>query len=716
MLKRKVPYIEQMEDSECGLACLAMILNFYSYRIRLSNLRDQYGSTSEGLTFFHLYSFAKEKKLNARGYKVGVEKVNEIPLPAIIHWKDTHFVVLEKISKDKFYIIDPAKGRRTLDIDSFSKYYSGNILFLEPSSEFTINNQKFTNNKILQHIQTEKKFLFGILSVTLLIQALSVLVPMITKWFTDEILLQNYASSFSITGVIIGILFLSYILISVCRGWLLSLFQTRLDSSIMTAFMNTLFKLPLTFFENRNSGELLFRANSNIYIRQILSSTSISILIDVILVITYFVIMFTYSIPLSVSLIAISFIVLSLLIFNTAILKKMNDKNVSNQAKVQSVLSDSINGILDVKAHGLEGKMLEYWKTRFEKQLEGTQQLNIWNSSIQSVTTGIQFIIPLFTLWLGSNYVADGDITVGTLVAFSTISVSFINPIVSLSRSYSEIISLGSYFRRILDVLESKTEPTYESPDIKLEGDIELKNVSFKYNQFGKEVIKNVSLTIRSGEKIAIVGASGSGKSTLAKLLLGFYSPSQGEILFDGKDYREFNISSLRKQIGSVMQDSKLFNRTIYENISMLQSDISKDDVVAACIKANIYDEIMALPMQFDTIVSEKGMNFSGGQRQRLQIARALLNKKPILIFDEATSALDTISEKVIDHYIHEHSCTRIIIAHRLSTVLNADRIYVLSNGKIVESGTHESLMNERSYYFHLYTTSQNNEDAKLMI
>lgn len=711
MSPKKIPYIEQMEDSECGLACLAMVLNFYNYRTTLSTLRDEYGSTSEGLTFYHLAAFAQSKKLFTKGYKLDIDDLKNLTLPTILHWKGNHFVVLEKIKRNRFYIVDPAKGRTSLDKNTFSKYFTGNILSLEPSPDFTINMEKESDNKILKHFIKEKRFILSIFFITLLIQGLSVSVPLITSWFTDEILVANYQSTFIITGVIIGVLFFTYILLSILRGCVVSFFQTRLDSSIMNAYMNTLFKLPLTFFENRNTGELLFRTNSNVYIRQVLSSSTITIFIDIILVITYFFIMFTFSIPLSLILLGISIFITALLFFNTSILKKLNDKNVSNQAKVQSILSDSINGILDVKIHGLESKMHEQWKEKFDLQLAGAQQLNIWSSSIQSITTSIQFIISLFILWIGSYYVSTGEITFGTLVAFSTISISFINPIVSLSQSYTQILSLGAYFRRIFDVIKSKTETINNSSKLELQGAIELRDVSFKYNKFGKNVLNNISLNIAPGEKIAFVGPSGSGKSTLAKILLGVYKPSDGEIYYDNKNVEELNITDLRTQIGSVMQDSSLFNRTIMENISMMQPDITLEEVVAASIKANIYNEIMALPLNFETIISENGMNFSGGQVQRLQIARALVRKKPILIFDEATSALDTISEKVIDSYLNESSCTRVIIAHRLSTVINADRIYVLSNGEIQEFGTHEELIKKHGHYYQLYNGSQNSED-----
>ncbi|MCE5173032.1 peptidase domain-containing ABC transporter [Paenibacillus profundus] len=704
---KKVPYVEQMEYRECGLACLTMILKYYKYDISLSELRDEIGSSNDGYSFYHLFAIAKHKHMKAAAYKASAEDVKSMKWPSILHWENNHFVVLEKIKNGTFYILDPAFGRKKLRQEQFADHFSGSVLYLEPDKTFKTK-KKTKSNLFYQDIKKEKKMLSSILFITVLLQLFAVAIPMITKGYTDEVLGNGNGDYLSVTGVLIFVLFLSFLIFSVVRGWLISRFQTNLDSLIMTRFMSTLFKLPFVFFENRSSGDILFRANSNIHIRQILSSTAVSLFIDTLLVFTYTALMFTYSVPLSLTLLAIAAVIVIMLMLNTAIIRRLSDKTITDQVGVQSVLSDSIQGISDIKMLGLEQKMLDIWREKFKAQLKSTEKLNVWSSAFQAVTSAIQFVVPLFMLWLGSLYVLNNQITIGTLIAFSTISASFIHPIVSLSGSYSEIIVTKSYLQRILDVVRTKQEPCNEGADNCLQGKIELKDVSFKYNRYGAEVIKKVSLTINPGETVAIVGASGSGKSTLAKLILGFYAPAEGEIRYDGILIDDCNLTLLRQQIGAVMQESKLFNRTIYENVSMMQEHISKQDVVEACKQAYIYEDIMRLPLQFDTIVSEKGTNFSEGQRQRLLLARALIGKKSILILDEATSALDNISEKIVDNHISRLSCTRIIIAHRLSTIVGADRIFVLADGEIAEEGDHKTLLSRNGCYANLYLINQN--------
>jgi ABC-type bacteriocin/lantibiotic exporter with double-glycine peptidase domain len=699
--RRRVPFIEQMEHSECGLACLVMILNYYNYSISLAELRDEIGSSTLGYSFYHLSIFAQQKNLKSKAYKADTAHLKMLKLPAIIHWKNNHFVVLEKIKRNNFYIVDPALGRRKIGLSEFKKNYSGYILCLEPNNNFQ--DKKPTKSKmLLSYIKNEKRLLFSIITITFILQIFAIIIPLLTKWIIDFIVedIAIFSQYFVLIGIGIFIVFISFISFSIIRGWIISKFQTKLDFLIMEKFINTLFYLPIRFFDGRSSGDLLFRANSNTYIRQILSSTAVSVFIDILLLCTYTITMFYYSIPLSLYLISSSTLVLLILVFNTRKIKDLSYVNVTNQSEVQSVLSDSINGISDIKMLGLEKKTIRDWKKKYSQQLKSTEKLNIWYSIIQSLTNGIQIVIPIFILWIGSFYVSNNQITIGTLMAFSTISSSFINPIVSLSNSYAEFIGIRSYFQRIQDVIDSKTEDYEQGKHIKLKGKIEFKNVCFKYNLFSNEVIKNVSFTVNPGETLAIVGLSGSGKSTLAKLLLGLYRPTNGKILFDGHPIETLNISCLRQQIGAVMQDSKIFKKSIYENISLMRPNITKENVIKACKMANIYETIINLPLGFNTILSEKGSNLSGGQLQRILIARALVNNPTILVLDEATSAMDKFSEEIIDNNILKLSCTRIIITHRLNSIKNANKIIVLSDGEIVEYGNYNTLMEKKGLFY----------------
>ncbi|QFK72951.1 peptidase domain-containing ABC transporter [Pradoshia sp. D12] len=712
-MPKKVPYIAQMEHSECGLACLAMLLKFYDHHLTLAELRDEYGSSSNGYSFLDLYRIATAKEMVVKAYhidmnsnKLSETNFSKIGFPLILHWEMSHFVVLEKVNKKYFFIVDPSSGRKKLNKEEFLSSFSGSILYCKPNEKFK--KKPAQRQTIIYHyLRSEKKFITLAIFVTFLIQLIAMGIPILTQQFTDRVLVNATNQFMYISGFALASIFFSYIIISNIRGYLIARLQSKLDLFLMSRFMTVLFKLPFLYFNNRTSGDLLFRANSNALIKQLLSTTGISVVIDILLVFSYSVIMFQYSVQLSLILLIIGLVIIGFLVVNTKVIQKLSDQNVSIQSEVQSILADSIHGIIDVKMLGLENKLFNTWYKKFTNQVTINQKLNLWNSFIQSFTSAIQMIVPLFMLWIGSIALNNGELTLGALLAFSTISVSFIQPIVSLSSSYTQILSIGSYFQRIIDVIDTKIEESKDQRN-SITGVVEFKKVSFQYSKFSQEVISDFSLKIKKGETVAIVGPSGSGKSTVAKLLLGFYRPTDGHILIDSINLEDYDKNHLRKNISTVLQESRLFNKTIYENISMFQEDVTIQEVINACKEANIYDDIMKLPLNFHTKISEDGNNFSGGQKQRLLIARALVNKAPILLLDEASSSLDSISEQIIHENLAEISGTKIIIAHRLSTVENADRIIVLSEGKLKEEGTHAELIRAKGLYHRLYH-SQNN-------
>ncbi|TXK90331.1 peptidase domain-containing ABC transporter, partial [Parageobacillus sp. SY1] len=356
---------------------------------------------------------------------------------------------------------------------------------------------------------------------------------------------------------------------------------------------------------------------------------------------------------------------------------------------------------------GAEKKVFDQWHSLFHNQLKVSQKQNFLSSSLETFSSGIQFITPLLLLWIGSYFVLQGKVTLGEVLGFTSLATSLMIPIASIGTTYSQFLLLGSYIQRLQDVVDSKTEKTDGLELENLSGKIELKNVSFKYDKFGKEILSSINLSINAGEKIAIVGQSGSGKSTLAKLILGLYSPTEGSITFDGKTIDELDLHHLRSQIGAVLQETRLFHGSILENIRLLNDQVPFEKVIEACKLADIHEEIIKQPMGYYTMISEGGSNFSGGQRQRLLLARALVNEPKILILDEATSALDNLSEIRVQQNLRRLNCTQIIIAHRLTTIVDADRIIVLKDGEIVEIGNHQELLKNKGFYYKLYTRQQ---------
>jgi ABC-type bacteriocin/lantibiotic exporter with double-glycine peptidase domain len=706
---KKVPFIEQMEHSECGLASLAMVFAFHGKYVSLAELRERFGVPKGGTSLYQLMIIGTEYGLDVKGFKATKEALQDMPLPLIIHWENKHYIVLESISNKRIVVVDPALGRRSISHKEFDEKFTGFTLRLVPTESFTKEKGPSQVKFFLSFALSKPKLILFIILGSLFLQLFSLVVPMMTTWITDEVIIPKNSNYLGSIGLGIFVLFISYQILSWIRGYLIAKLQTTIDKSLMERFIGKLLTLPYTFFENRSVGELLFRANSNVYIRQILSTKVISFLIDGILLFTYLVVMLNYSVNMTLTVLGIGIFVFVLLIASTKVSKKLSDQDVSAQSKVQRILSESINGISDIKVMGLEKAVFTEWQGLFHHQLKSAEKRSIWVSSINTVASSVQFVLPVFILWYSSTAIFNGSMTLGTVLGFNALAMAFITPIISIGSGYGELTYLGSYIQRLYDVMQAKSEADshvqeqVESIDQRnFHGSIEFENVSFKHNHFSEAAIQDVSFKISAGEKVAIVGSSGSGKSTVVKLLLGLYSPTSGSIKFDGKDSSMVNLPALRKLMGVVFQEARLFNKSIAENIASQRKDIPKESVIEAAKKANIYQEVMALPLNFDTTVSEFGINFSGGQRQRLLIARALAAKPPILILDEATSALDTLSESTIDTELNNMKCTRVVIAHRLSTVQNADKIIVMNQGSIVEIGSHEELTKEKGYYYNL--------------
>jgi ABC-type bacteriocin/lantibiotic exporter with double-glycine peptidase domain len=716
--KRKAPYIEQMEHSECGLACIAMIVNYHGYQVSLAEIRDQFGASKKGTSLHNLVEISSFYNINAKVFKAERIESSIINYPIVVFWENKHYIVLEKISKNnkRFSIIDPAHGRRSITNTEFYEKYSGYILTFTLSEGFTKRKKQSKTNFLWSHIITQKKVLFSVLLVSFILQGFGMVIPKITQWITDNIILRQQTNYINLSGIMVLTIYIFYQLFSITRGYMIARLQTLIDSSLMSTFIAKLFNLPYSFFETRTSGDLIYRANSNTLIRQILSSRVIALVIDTILIIGYAAMMFYIKWQLALLVIGLSIIIICTMLLSTRLIRNLSDKNLLIQTKTQSYLTESIYGICDVKVLGAEEKIFKNWFKLFKQHLKISQKQSFITSTLESFGVGIQFITPLFLLWIGTNMVINKNITLGELLAFNSLAVSFIVPIVSMGTTYSQLLLLGSYMQRLQDVVESKSE-NLDLEEIKdFKGYIEFKDVSFKYDYFGKNVLSSINLTIKPGEKIAIVGTSGSGKSSLAKLLLGLNLPTAGTLTYDGQDIKNLNIQSVRKKIGAVLQETRLFHGSVLENIELLSEEKSLNNVIEIAKIADIHEDILKQPMGYHTMISEGGNNFSGGQRQRLLLARALIKKPKLLILDEATSALDNLSEARIQENLEKLNCTQIIVAHRLSTVVNADRILVMHDGSIIESGTHEELLSKMSYYYNLYYGEKEKRNEKISV
>lgn len=702
---KKIRFIEQMEHSECGLACVAMLCNYYQYQINLSKLREEYGVPVGGYTLFQLKQMLSDFNIDSKGIKIiDINALDKSYFPFIAFWENKHFVIVEKVGRNKILIVDPSSGRHWMDRNEFSEKFSQSALIAKPNKEFNTYKNSHKISYFFSIIKTNKPLLIKLFITSILIQIVSLFIPLVTQRLIDKVVLTINTNFLNKVGICIILFAVFFYFLTLFRSFLIIKVQVLFDNELMTKLLSHLLDLPYSFFTNRSSGELLYRINSNLIIRQILTQNFVSIFIDSILIFIYLFMMFKYSTSLSVLVLIFSFILVVISIFNSYKVNQITNLELLQQALVQKSLNETINGILTIKSMGKEDIFYSNWKEPFNIQLNYSKEKGKWSTILSNISNIIQIVFPIFLIWYGSYSLANQNFTLGMLVAFNSLASSFMQPVISLSSSYTDIMVLKTYLNKLYDILTTKpeqglTQKTYAI----INGNITLKNIYFKYSKFDLYTLKNISLSISPGEKIAIVGKSGSGKSTLLKILLGLFTPQQGNVYVDDIDIKNINIRNFRKQIGIVLQEPQLFNSTIKENIVFGNRDIDDDHIEFVSKKAGILDIIKSLPLGLETIISEKGINLSGGQRQKIALARALINNPKILFMDEPTSSLDNEAEKDFMNQIFKLDTTCVVISHRLSTIDKFNRIIVMNNGEIVEQGTHYDLLNHNGYYYNIY-------------
>ncbi|MGR6342490.1 peptidase domain-containing ABC transporter [Priestia megaterium] len=702
----RIPFIEQMEQSECGLCCLAMILSYYKSEYTLWELRDNWGGGREGINLLIIKKIAESLNLETAAQRVSAKNLDKIQLPAILHWQGNHFVVIEKIHNNNIHIVDPAMGRRVINLEEMNINQEFICLSIQPTTDLKRRKIKKVWHEYIKFLMKEPRLVSFIILFSLCVQLLAIVTPMSVQFIVDNVIMKE--DNYNFTGILpialillVALQFIFFLL----RARTLVYLQNRLDWNLMERFFSSLLKLPFHFFQMRSSGDLILRANSNMIVREILSTRTVTMLLDGGLIICFLFYMFYKSPYLSIYVVAIGIIQVALMLIGNRYTSRLSQEEILKQTKASSYLAEVLRGILVVKSVGVESRVHNEWANMFLEQIKASKRRGIFSAYVDSVMQSLRIAAPLIVLLIGAQEVISKNMSIGSMLAFYTLSISFFTPLTSLVTTSNQMVLMGTYFRRILDILEATPEQNDElvvSPP-ELQGEIELKNVSFKYNQYGPTIVRNVSLKVHPGQFIAIVGTTGSGKSTLASLLLGLYQPTEGQILFDKQDIKYMDKSKFRQQIGVVTQQIHLFNKSIFQNIAFHNENLTSREIIESAKLAEIHEDIMGLRMNYETVLSEEGSNLSGGQRQRLALARALVNKPKILLLDEASSALDTVTEQKIHQNLEKLNCTRIVIAHRLSTVKKADKIIVVDNGEIIETGSHEELLDLGREYRNLY-------------
>ncbi|WP_201362602.1 peptidase domain-containing ABC transporter [Dictyobacter formicarum] len=707
LFRRRVPVLLQMSVVECGAACLAMILCYHGRKTTISEISNQAGVGRDGLSALEIVKTARKYGLRVRPISLQDNDFRAVSLPAIIHWQFNHFVIVERWGPRKVDIVDPASGRKRIPIEEFEDNFTGVVIMLEPGTQFvrhTTASRISLYNYAKLYVKRAPIILLQICAATILLQSFGLALPVATSFVIDSVIPHEQSNLLPLLGAAAVIVLAAEFVTSLLRNILLTYLQARIDLTMLPNFFEHMLSLPHSFFQKRTSGDILARINSNATIRDIISNQLISTFLDSCTIIISLVILFWYSSTFGFCVLAIGLLQVMLLLCTKHKVRALSRQDLENAGKLQGYVGEMLTGIGTLKAAGAEHRAFEQWSNLFVNQLNISIRRNYFTSTVSTCLVSLQALAPLALLWLGAQLVMSHHLQVGAMVGLSTLGAYVLSPLSSLVRSAQQVQLVHSHLERIADVLDAQPEQniqTVQQPP-RLSGRVSLDHVNFQYDSNSPHILKDISLHIQPRQKIAIVGRTGSGKSTLGKLLLGLLIPSQGEINYDGIPLRFLNYQAVRAQFGVVMQDASVFSGTIRQNIAFNAPDISIEAVIQAARLADLHEDIMKMPMGYETFVSEGGSALSGGQRQRLAIARALASQPSILLLDEATSALDVVTEQHVEQNLRALPCTQIIIAHRLSTIRNADCILVLDDGVLIEQGTHQQLLQRNSYYAHL--------------
>jgi NHLM bacteriocin system ABC transporter peptidase/ATP-binding protein len=717
-LKRvKTPTVIQMEATECGAAALAIVMGYYGRHVPLEKLRVDCGVSRDGSKAVNMLEAARRHGLKAQGVQMEPEDLSELSFPIIAFWEFNHFVVVEGMSKNKIYLNDPATGPRTIAHEEFDHAFTGVSLIFKPDPErFKKGGQKIST---LAGLWPRIKKIRGILLfITLLSLSLiipGILLPGFTKIFIDNILIQKMNGwllpllwGLLLTGLVRAIL--TYFQ----RYYLLRL-QLKLTLVNSANFLWHVLRLPISFFSQRYTGDIHERVTSNEALAQWLSDDTSSSAINVISMVFYALIMFFYDWALALIAIFIAIVNASVFGYISRHIANSSYRLQQEFGKLRGIELSYLNSIETVKATSSESGFFQRWAGYHAKTINSQQKLALYSQVLTILPMLLTSLLTVAILGMGGLRIMDGLLTIGGLVAFQTLVASFNSPLMALMGLGNRIQQLRGNLVRLDDVnnhpedkrlMQQKTEDS-TMPTEKLTGKLALKNMSFSYAPLAKPALKEININVAPGEQIAIVGSSGSGKSTLTKVIASLYQPLSGEVFWD--DTPAKNISPLRasQSISMVDQDIFLFEGSIYENITFWHDDLPAENISNAIADAVLAPIIHSRPQGIESKVEHGGANFSGGQKQQLEMARALSTNPTVLILDEATSALDANTEKQIMNNIKQRNITLIIVAHRLSTIRDSDKIIVLDKGEIVESGTHDTLFAKQGHYHRLLKFNQ---------
>jgi len=681
MLGRKtLPVILQTEMTECGLACIAMIGQYHGHNIDLNVLRKRHLISMTGASLKSIIGIAGSLQLAARPLKVDLDQLEKLQLPAILHWDLNHYVVLKSIKGDKVQIVDPGIGLRNLKLSQVSDHFTGIALELTPTAEFSPIDARLKPHLSLlwSRLVGLKRAIFQTLTLSIILQVIVLSAPFYLQLVVDGALAQNDYGLLKALALGFGGLMILRAVSEAVRSWAILVYGNQMSLQMVGNVFRHLIRLPVSYFEKRHVGDIISRMGSSVPIQEALTQSIVAVLIDGVMAILMLVILYLYS-PLLGTIILISVVLLALstlLIYPH--LRRTQEESIYAKAMENTHVIESIRASTTVKLFGREAQREAAWRNLYTDFINTNVEygkFTIWQKFAETLLTGLQIVI---VVWAAAVMMMDGsNFTLGMLVAFLAYRQYFTDSVTQLLQKGIEFRLLSLHLDRLSDIIFSEEEHLKEtgSEPIDFNGKIELENISFRYSDTDRWIFENYSLTIDAGHMTTLTGLSGGGKTTLMKLILGLYEPTKGRILVDGRPLAEIGIRRWRQHIGVVMQDDKLLSGTIADNISFFDPEMDMKKVAAAARKAQIHEEIMAIPMHYTSMVGDMGSILSGGQKQRVLLARALYHDPSVLFLDEGTANLDAKTEEIIVDIIAKMPITRIIVAHRPAFIEKSNTI-----------------------------------------
>lgn len=738
-------YVKQQDSTDCAAACLAMVCLHYKKETTITRLRDMMGTDLKGTNLLGLSKCAEKLGFNSQAVRVDREGfLSKYTLPAIANTMTkeglSHFVVIFKITEKYIIIGDPAKDLIKMEIDEFYKTFTGAMIILKPNNSFEtgkLKKEKIFYRFINLLLPQKKLFIYSILA-SVILTILGIVSSLFNKILMDEILPYRLENTLLLVLLIFSVIAITQTAISFVRSWMMLYLSQKIDIPLMLGYFEHIYKLPMKFFSTRKTGDIITRFSDAFIIKDIFTNIAMTLIMDIAMALITGVILFRMNSTLFIIIFCMTIISIILVFIFKQPYKKINEEQMQQGSILNSQIIEGLRAVETIKGNANEEAELENIEREYIRSLRIGFKEGMLSNIQGSISSLVSTTGNLVLMYFGIMQVIEGNTTLGSLMSFMTLSGYFMDPIGRLVSLQLEIQEANISMKRMAEILDYEKEqssveknddnsmPSIELPqengDVsnmyqeleQVQGDIEFKNVTFRYGN-RTPVLKNISFSIPEGKKVALVGASGSGKSTIAKLLLKYYESEEGEICIDGINIKEYNNQSLRRAISYVPQAIELFSKSIYDNIRVSRRNATLEEVKEAAKAADAHDFIKKLPMQYYTYLEEAGNGLSGGEKQRIALARAFLKNNQFYILDESTSNLDFGTENVIFDMIYNkfRKKTMLIVAHRLATIKQCDEILVMDQGEIVEKGNHEQLLAQKGLYYQLWEMQQGNFEVR---